>query len=323
MKKIIVSFLLLLSVIPIAHFLQSRVKLNRSKLSSPNPPKIISQIFYSPTLTPTPVDTVNIGLIGDLGLGRYITSIARQKKDFSWSFSGVSSVLQKNDFNLANLESPIIANCPEGKTGTFTFCGDSQFLPQLKTNKFILNLANNHILNYGQDGLNQTKSFLKSQKIGYVFSSDIESEFYQTEINGITFGFLGFDLVTHPNFDQSEIIKLISKYNSQVDWLIVSIHWGNEYLPQAESWRVRLAHQMIDAGADIIHGHHPHVIQNQEIYQNKPIYYSLGNFIFDQNWSKETSTSEIINLTLTKNSILNTTTIPLIIKYNSRPELVN
>ena len=80
---------------------------------------------------------------------------------------------------------------------------------------------------------------------------------------------------------------------------------------------------MIDSGADIIHGHHPHVLQPSETYQNKPIFYSLGNFIFDQNWSTETSTSQIINLKLTKNEIIDQRTIPLKIKYNSRPEIVN
>jgi poly-gamma-glutamate synthesis protein (capsule biosynthesis protein) len=284
-------------------------------------PRIISQII--PTNTPIPPPTVTIGLVGDLGLGRYITSVARQKKDFSWSFSGVSSILQQNDFNLANLESPIISDCPEGKTGTFTFCGDPQFLPQLKQNKFILNLANNHMFNYGQDGFSQTKKILSDQNIGYVYSHNSDSEFYQREFNGIKFGVLGFDLVSNPNYDHQKILNLISKYNSQVDWLIVSIHWGNEYLPVAEDWRVKLAHQMVDAGADIIHGHHPHVLQNTENYQNKPIFYSLGNFIFDQNWSTETSTSEIVNLKLTKSKIINQQTIPLKIKYNSRPEVVN
>lgn len=319
MKKIIIIFLLLLSTIAIIYFYQTLIKLNQSKTYISSPPKTITQI---PTLIPTPISTVTIGLMGDLGLGRYITSVARQKNDFSWSFSKVSKILQQNDFNLANLESPIITDCPKGETGTFIFCGDTRFLPQLKINKFILNLANNHMFNYGQNGFNQTKKFLSIQNTGYVYSSNQDSEIYQTEINGIKFGFLGFDLISNPNFDQQIILDLISKYDSQVDWLIVSIHWGNEYLPQAEKWRVKLAHQMIDAGADIIHGHHPHVIQNQEVYKNKPIYYSLGNFIFDQDWSPETRTSEIINLTLTKDSILKTNTIPLIIKYNSRPEPV-
>jgi len=179
------------------------------------------------------------------------------------------------------------------------------------------------MFNYGQKGFEQTKKFLSDQSTGYVYSHNSDSEFYQTEINGIKFGLLGFDLISSPNYDHQKILNLISKYNSQVDWLIISIHWGNEYLPQTENWRIKLAHQMIDSGADIIHGHHPHVLQPSETYQNKPIFYSLGNFIFDQNWSTETSTSRIINLKLTKNKIIDQQTIPLKIKYNSRPEIVN
>lgn len=275
-----------------------------------------------PKFLPTsiPPKTVTIGLMGDLGLGRYITSTARSKNDFSWSFQKVNSFLQQNDFNLANLESPIIKDCPRGETGTFTFCGDPKFLPFLLENKFILNLANNHIFNYGKHGFTQTKDFLDTYQIGYFYSHELESEFFQKNINGISFGFLGFDYISNPKFNPSTIISLIAKYDSKVDWLIVSLHWGNEYLPNQEQWRIKLAHQLIDAGADIIHGHHPHVLQAKEIYQDKPIYYSLGNFIFDQNWSLETSKSEIINLTVSKDEILDSQIIPLIIKYNSQPQ---
>lgn len=265
--------------------------------------------FFTPTMTPDPVAV--IGLVGDLGLGRHITSTARAKKDFSWSFQGVSPWLSQNDFTLANLESPIITDCPPGPTGTFTFCGDEKFLPYLKLYKFVFNLNNNHIFNYGSDGLNQTKNFLQSD---YFYDN-----FYTKDINGIRFGFLGYDFITHPNLETSEIIDQIKKYDSQVDWLVISIHWGNEYLPQAEKWRINLARLMVDAGADIIHGHHPHVWQNSEIYHDKPIFYSFGNFIFDQSWSYETSHSQITQLTLTKNKILDQKNTPIEIKFNSQP----
>lgn len=225
-----------------------------------------------------------------------------------------------NDFNLANLESPIIASCPQGITGTFTFCGDSRFLPYLKSNKFVLNLANNHILNYGVDGLSQTHSFLSQNEITYFpqFSTKI--------INNLSFGFLGYDFISYPviasEAKQSKIIADVKKYDSTVDWLIVSIHWGNEYLPEAETWRVNLARQLVDAGADIIHGHHPHVWQSYEIYKDKPIFYSFGNFIFDQSWSYETSHSEIVKLTLSKTKIEKLELFPIEIKYNSQPVLM-
>jgi poly-gamma-glutamate synthesis protein (capsule biosynthesis protein) len=268
-----------------------------------------------------PPKTVKIGLTGDLGLGRYISTISRSKKDFSYPFAQTSFWLQENDFNLSNLESPITSPCPQSLTGSFTFCGDERFLPYLKENKFVLNLNNNHILNYGQKGLSQTKDYLQTD---YFYDN-----FFQKTINDIKFGFLGFDLVTDVSLrprnggGSNPIIEKIKLYDSQVDYLIVSIHWGNEYLPQPEKWRIEFAHSMIDAGADIIHGHHPHVYQEKEIYQDKYIYYSLGNFIFDQSWSWETSHSNLIRLTLNKDKIIEEEIFPYEIKNNSQPVLLS
>jgi poly-gamma-glutamate synthesis protein (capsule biosynthesis protein) len=282
--------------------------------------KILKTGFIS---LPIQKETVTFGLAGDLGLGRYITTISRSKKDFSWPFQKISPFLRSNDFNLANLESPIITNCPEGLTGTFIFCGDPSFLPYLKENKFILNLANNHIFNYNHDGFTQTKSYLSNNQIDYFYSHNSDTEFIKKEINGLSFGFLGFDFITNPNLDKIKIINMIKKYDQEVDWLIVSLHWGNEYLLKPETWRVDLAHQVVDAGADIIHGHHPHVLQPTEIYKNKPIFYSLGNFIFDQNWSKETSNSEFVILTVDRKNILETIKKPYTIRYNSQPQFLD
>lgn len=282
-------------------------------------PKPIPELIVTPILAPTPTPTpqiVSIGLVGDLGLGRFITSTARAKKNFNYSFSEISPWLLTHDFNLANLESPIIKNCPEGKTGTFTFCGDQKFVGVLEKYNFILNLNNNHILNYGQNGLSQTQSLLNNIPHFY-------DDFLIKNINGINFGFLGFDFITYPNLDKNEILNKIKKYDPSVDYLIVSIHWGNEYLPKPEQWRITLARQMVDAGADIIHGHHPHVWQGYETYKDKPIFYSFGNFIFDQSWSYETSHSQIATLTLSKDKIENIKLDPIEIKFNSQPWLTN
>ncbi len=282
--------------------------------------------FTSPTPAPSPPQspaTVRIGLMGDLGLGRMITRIARQKNDFSYSFSGVSDWLLANDLNIANLESPIIDNCPSLSPTTFTFCGDLRFLPQLYRHRLFLTLANNHILNFGPSGLTQTKNYLSEHSIPFVYSHQPDSVFTRQLINGISFGFLGFDLTGGHKFNQTDILNQVSQFDSQVDWLIVSLHWGAEYLPQAEKWRVTLARQLVDRGADIIHGHHPHVWQPPEIYRDKLIYYSLGNFIFDQNWSSATSHSNIVRLTLTEDKIQKTEIFPIEIQNNSRPIILN
>ncbi|MBU1117745.1 CapA family protein [Patescibacteria group bacterium] len=277
---------------------------------------LVSQIVSSPTPTTSPPPVVFLGLVGDLGLGRHITSLARGKNDFSWPFAQIYPWLQSHDFNLANLESPIIADCPEGKTGTFTFCGDTKFLPYLSENKLILNLANNHTLNYGQDGYRQTESFLTQSNILYF------PKFTSTSYQGISFGFLGYDFISNPRLDPQTLIDDVKKYDPAVDWLTVSIHWGNEYLPSAETWRINLAHQLVDAGADIIHGHHPHVWQGYELYKEKPIFYSFGNFIFDQSWSYETSHSQIAELKLSKTRVESLKLSSIEIKYNSQPVLM-
>ncbi|MFA5828342.1 MAG: CapA family protein [Candidatus Shapirobacteria bacterium] len=296
-------------------------------LFSPNPKSISvkesSPSAFPPTVQPSPtlIPPVVLGLVGDLGLGRHITSTARSRNDFSWSFSGVGDWLKENDFNLANLESPIINDCPTGFTGTFTFCGDTRFLPQLVENKFVLSLANNHILNYGRDGLVQTEDMLDQNSLVYIYGHDPDKEFVTKTVNDIKFGFLSYDFITYPNYDKNKIIETVKNSDGQVDWLIVSLHWGNEYLPKPEAWRQKFGKDLVDAGADIIHGHHPHVWQPEEYYRGKPIFYSYGNFIFDQSWSYATSHSNIVRLTLTKNEILRQEVFPIEIQQNSRPVL--
>ena len=276
----------------------------------------LDPVVYFPIQIPTPTEipqTVTIGMVGDLGLGRVITATARKKNDFSWSFQQISPWLAQNDFNLANLESPIINNCPLGLTGTFTFCGDPKFIPFL--DNFVLNLNNNHILNYGIDGLNQTRNFLPT--------TSFYDNFLTKTVNGITFGFLGYDFITYPQTNTADIIQKIKSVRPDVDYLIIAIHWGNEYLSQPEKWRVELAHQMIDAGADVIHGHHPHVWQGVETYNGKLIFYSFGNFIFDQNWSYATSHSQIAGVTFQKGEPLKYELFPIEIKFNSQPSLIS
>ena len=282
-----------------------------------NKPTVDTTATPLPTLTPE----IFLGLVGDLGLGRHITSTARTKNNFGWSFVGMSEWLSKNDLNLANLESPITNPCPEGKTGTFTFCGDKRFVPVLSEYQWFFNLANNHIFNYGETGYQNTLDELATWAV-VVNSHRQTEEFAVREINGVQLGFLGFDLITYPRYKHETILEKISKYDEQVDWLVVSIHWGNEYLPKSEAWRVELGHQMVEAGADIIHGHHPHVWQEEEVYRGRPIFYSLGNFVFDQSWSWETSHSQVVRLRLTKDKIVEMEKLPIEIKFNSQPWLM-
>jgi hypothetical protein len=275
---------------------------------------VFSRYLMSPT--PTPKQTVKIGLVGDLALGRTVTVKARNERDFSGFLKGMEGWLSQNDINIGNLEGPVIKNCPSSREG-MTFCGDIEFLDSLSRNRMVFSLANNHILNYGSTGFWETTDLLDKKKIAWVYSHKMpedklgdgkyeadSGEFLAWEKNGIRVGILGWDLSGGHWYQEEEIIKKVEEYSQGVNWLIVNLHWGAEYVKEPEEWRVELAHKLIKAGVDIIQGHHPHVVQKTEEYEGGIIYYSLGNFVFDQMWSEETRTGKVVELELSESEIL-------------------
>ncbi len=119
--------------------------------------------------------------------------------------------------------------------------------------------------------------------------------FISYDFGDTTVGFLGLADLEF-NLDEDAAVAKIQALDSQVDFLIVSIHWGVEYTKTASDFIQNEAHRYVDAGADFIWGHHPHVIQNSELYNGVPIYYSLGNFVFDQYWSEDTQEGLVVGL---------------------------
>jgi len=277
-----------------------------------------SRGFFSGYLvspTPTPMETVKIGLVGDVALGRMVTVEAKRKQDFSYFLSKMEGWLSGNDVNIGNLESPVIKNCPSSRSG-MTFCGDVQFLDSLSRNKMAFSLANNHVLNYGSSGFWETVELLNEKEIPWVYSHSAPEDELGTEEreesggflvwkkNGVSVGVLGWDLSGGHWYREEEVVEKVRQEAGEVDWLIVNLHWGEEYREEPEKWRVDLAHELVEAGADIIQGHHPHVVQKTEEYQGGLIFYSLGNFVFDQMWSEETRIGKVVEIELSKDEIL-------------------
>lgn len=220
---------------------------------------------------------------GDVMLGRSVNTKMRFLNDWTYPFSQTASFLRQADLTFINLESPFSENCPSTDTGMI-FCSDPKAMAGLAFAGIdIVNLANNHIQNYSQKGIDLTQGLLTQQGITPFGPKD---NLATRTIEGTRFGFLGFSLTG--NFDQEKIIQRIAQESEKVDVLVVSLHWGGEYRQKSSPWQVNLAHRMVEKGADLILGHHSHVIGEIETYQNVPIVYSLGNFIFDQPWSEET-----------------------------------
>lgn len=184
----------------------------------------------------------------------------------------------------ANLEGPIIETPREScqqKAYSFQFpTTTATLLSQQGFN--LLNLANNHSYDCYQAGFLSTQQSLKNFGIQFMGGgNNINQSYTIKEVKGKKVAFVGIDMTVQTIAMQS-FYPLIAKLNNENDFVIVQIHWGDEYNLGVTSTQKLVGHTLIDKGADIIIGHHPHVIEPMEIYKGKPIFYSLGNFIFDQ-----------------------------------------
>lgn len=236
-------------------------------------------------------NTTSLLFVGDVGLGREINyQISKNSSEFP--FLLVKDEISKADFAIANLEGPLIENCPMVRTG-YKFCGQPDNSQGLLFAGFdLINLANNHISNYGPNGINQTVEILEKQNIDCFFGEKIVYK----KINGMTFGFVGYDDIVR-RLEREEVEKEIKNARKNADLVVVNFHWGEEYQPSQNQRQTTLAHWAIDAGAGLVIGHHPHVVQPSEYYNGKPIFYSLGNFVFDQLWSSQTRKGMIVKIT--------------------------
>jgi poly-gamma-glutamate synthesis protein (capsule biosynthesis protein) len=230
-------------------------------------------------------------------------------------FSDVSDVMEKADFGFVNLETPVAPAHSKGSK-PFMFDAPVALLDGLKANGIkIVSFANNHVMDQGWAGFAETREHLRDEGLLFAGSGDTVQQQWQpviTEANGIKVGWLGMtrwlngnrnpdkDDQPHVNFfpypgesggapgaDEAQVLEAVKAARAQCDFLVVSIHWGIEYAPAPRPEDVEMAHKMLEAGASVVVGHHPHVLQPVETYQtqdgrNTVIFYSLGNFLSNQ-----------------------------------------
>jgi len=230
-------------------------------------------------------------------------------------FSDVSDVFKRADFGFVNFETP---SAPAHSKGSKPFMFDAPvaLIDALKANGIrIVSFANNHAMDQGWAGFAETRDHLREEGMLFAGTSDTSALPWQpviTEANGIKVGWLGMtrwlngnrnpdrDDQPHVNFfpypgesggapgaDEAQVLEAVKAARTQCDLLVVSIHWGIEYAPAPRPEDVETAHKMLDAGASVIVGHHPHVLQPVETYRTTDgrdtvIFYSLGNFLSNQ-----------------------------------------
>jgi poly-gamma-glutamate capsule biosynthesis protein CapA/YwtB (metallophosphatase superfamily) len=249
--------------------------------------------------------TITITFVGDMMFDRHIRNWA-MKNSYENIFKNVKEKLQASDLVIGNLEGPITNFESIYKDGNilnnYTFTFDPQVASILKeANIGIVSLDNNHIFNFGREGLKQTVENLDKVGINYFGNPDDRSILYK-EISGIKLAFLSYN-----QFVETDIEKLLADIkiaDQNSDQVIVFSHWGNEYEYTPTEYDISLAHSFVDSGADLVIGAHPHVIQTKEIYQGKYIYYSLGNFVFDQYFNNEVKCGLVLSFDLSQDGVV-------------------
>lgn len=227
---------------------------------------------------------IKLLFVGDIMLDRYIRQVA-EKKGYDFIFGDTGALLKDKDLVIGNLEGPITDNKSISVASEFGTKENYVFTFALETaavlnghNIKLVNLGNNHILNFGEGGLEQTKKYLKESEIGYFCTDDLRFRIYDLRENKIAF-------ICYNQFEKGAAERAerdIREAKGKADIVILYIHWGKEHETSILPIIRMLGHKFVDAGADLIIGSHPHVVQEKEIYKGKTIYYSLGNFIFDQ-----------------------------------------
>lgn len=257
-------------------------------------------------------EEIIVNAVGDIMLaGRWAPVL--KKKGYDFPFAGVLSELAVGDINLANLESPLAIGGREFINKKFRFRAEPEVADAMRSAGFnLVTLANNHSMDFGGDALAETLEHLAAAGIDAVGAGenlDAARKKALYSIKGRKIAFLGYSLTqpveffagrnrpgTAPGYENMVEADVISA-RSEADYVVVSFHWGKEATGAVQAYQRNAAHKAIDAGADAIIGHHPHVLQGVELYNNGIIFYSLGNFTFASK-SRTSDVSAIIRLRL-------------------------
>ena len=271
-------------------------------------------------------DEIKMIAIGDIMLSRGVEGKMIAKNDFKYPFLKTADITKNADIVFGNLETSLIAG-RRIQDNEMVFRADPKVVEGLNFAGFnVLNIANNHIMNFGKAGLESTIKVLDENNISHIGAGVGKDEIYNSvvkNIKGTKFSFLGFTYNTDQrknetggiygvaNMDIGKMKEAVRAEKLDADIVIVSMHAGVEYKISSSLFQQNFARNAIDAGADLVIGHHPHVVQNVEKYNDGYIIYSLGNFVFDQMWSNETRLGAMAEIIFQDKKIKSVKFIPI------------
>lgn len=273
----------------------------------------------------SPQVEITIAAVGDLMLGGRTEPFLKQYGS-DYPFHDVMPVLRQADVVAGNLESSISLRGTAVENKQFTLrAGPIAALALKSAGMRVVTLANNHSMDFGPLALQDTLATLAENSILYTGAGmDLDDARSPAilKIKGKTLAFLSYSLTFPLEFFASakrpgtapgyaDFVKAdIEKVRPLADLVVVSFHWGAELMTAAKDYQIELGHQAIDWGADLVLGHHPHVLQEIEVYKGRLIAYSLGNFVFGSE-SNRTNTSMILLLTFRGNTLSKVEAVPL------------
>ena len=276
-----------------------------------------------PVLDIRPKATVIFG--GDMMFDRTIRKAMEVRGEDS-IFSCIAGILHEADMVVANLEGPITEHpsmslgSEIGSPENFTFTFPPSTAPFLaRHNIRLVNLGNNHIQNFGWEGVRSTLEYLGIGGVGH-FGDPLEKRVAQIDIKRVQFTFINYNEFAPSGWRESASTTraLIRAARADGRVPIVYAHWGDEYSLEVPQRVREFAYSFIDAGAALVIGSHPHVVQEREEYAGTYIYYSLGNFVFDQYWNEAVRTGLLVRVSFTDNGVLSVEELPISLERDGR-----
>jgi poly-gamma-glutamate synthesis protein (capsule biosynthesis protein) len=287
----------------------------------------------------TNTETTTLIAVGDIMVSRYVEEKMIHTRDWRYPFLQTAAITSRGEIIFGNLESPLVSG-PIVETDGMSFRADPRAVSGLSYAGFnVLSLANNHMKNKGGAGITSTITTLDQANILHAGAGldDVSArEPAIIEKNRITFGFLAYTDSAFtpapyeatptrsgsPFLNEKTLADDITKLKLRADVVIVSMHAGTEYQDVQNQKQINFAHQAIDLGAQVVIGHHPHVVQPVEYYRDGYILYSLGNFVFDQMWSEKTQEGAIATITFSGIQPISLKITPIKIFEYAQPRVI-
>lgn len=266
----------------------------------------------TPTATPTPA-RVTFLFVGNIVPARCVRAAADKRGDDRYIYAEVAPLIRQADYAFALLNSALTPRVPStGCVRTFLLVGDPAHAQTLAWAGFdAVNVATNHIKNGGDGAFLDTLQAIRDAGLAVLGGGRRMDEALQPLVltfGGVRYAFVALNEIEVRSFagentpgaaplTEANLQQAMQAARAQADVVVALPHWGPEYEPTPLYEQRRWARRFVEAGADVVVGNHSHVVQGMEVLHGVPVFYSLGNFVFDQNWSLETQQGVMLRLT--------------------------